>query len=233
MRWSERTLAGLGIGSVVGCVGYTIWSMVTEAQIAGFLIRMQAYADHGRYGVNYSWVMTLFITVGLLGAPLATLALVRSTLIGTRPPSTLRGAARKRRLTILVPSLVVFGLSTAMAVFLLTETYEAAESLGWFTKLALFALPTSLLSWVPVAEALAPAGWHQGHVTARGMNDLPDGQRTYNIVVDGRSYAVSMLDHARATEGTLVGVLHTGGLLRLTIAVHTDLAELGGPPTAF
>ena len=233
VRRSERVQAVLGVVSVLGAVAYTIWSMITEKQVGGYVIRMQAWGDHGHYGVNFSWVMTLLIVVGLIVVPVATLSLIRTYLAGTRPPRTLRAAARKKRLAILVPSAVAFIVSTALAFFLLAGGPEAAESLGWFTKPALFTLPVALFSWLPLTEALAPAGWHQGHVEARGEMDLDDGRRTYNIRVDGRQYDVSLIDHARAPQGTLVGVLHTGGMMRLTVSVHTELAELGGPPTEF
>lgn len=233
MRWSERIQVGLAIGGMIACVAYTIWSMIVETQVGGFVIQMQAWGDDGRYGVNYTWVLTLFITLGLLGAPLATLALVRSALVGTRPPTTLRATANARRRAILVPSLVVFEVSVGLALFLVVEGRAAAEALGWFTKLALFAVPVSLLSWVAVVEGLAPAGWHQGLVTDRTMSAVSDAETTYYLRVAGRHHTVSVDDYQRVPDGTRVGVLHTGGLLRLTIELHTDLAELGGPPTEF
>lgn len=96
------------------CVGYTIWSMVTGRQIAGWLIRMQTSGDDGSYSANYTWVMTLLIVLGILGVAASSLALVRA---------------------------------------LLAEV-AAAHSLGWLTKLALFAVAVALFAWVRLREAL-------------------------------------------------------------------------------
>ncbi len=233
MAARERIGAALGVGTVVAGVGYTIWSMVTEQQIAGWLIEMQAWGDDGRYGVNYSWVMTLLIVVGGVGVVVSTLGFVHALFAGSRAPRELRAAARARRLAILLPSLVTFGLSASLTLFLLVEGRDAAESLGWFTKVALFAVPTALFAWVPLLEALAPAGWHQGRVTERRVMDVGEGEPTRTLEVDGRHYPVSAADYDRAPEGTPVGVLHTGGLFRHVIAVHTDLARIGAPPTEF
>jgi hypothetical protein len=233
MSARDRIQAGLGVGTVVACVGYTIWSTVVKGGVAGYLIRMQAWGDDGRYGVNSTWVMTLLIVFGGVGVILASVAFVRALLAGTRPPTALRSVAWARRLTILVPSLVAFGLSAALSLFLIIEGRDAAESLGWFTKLAIFAFPVTLLAWVPLLEALAPAGWHQGPVTGRKVMDVGQGEPTRTLELDGRHYAVSAEDYERAPEGTVVGVLHTGGLFRHVIAVHTDLSRIGGPPTQF
>lgn len=233
MNVRQRVGAALGVGGLVGAVGYTIWSLITERHIGGWIIHMQAWSDDGRYGTNYSWVMTFLILLGLAFAAIATVALVRAPFASRRPPEALRRAARAKRLTIAVPALAAFALGAAVSAFLLVGQREAAESLGWFTKLALFALPLALFAWVALTEALAPAGWHTGHVASRELQLLGDGEPVRNIDVDGFRYGVSPEDYERATEGTLVGVLHTGGLFRLVIAIHTDLDALGGPPVTF
>jgi len=145
-----------GGGVVVGCAAYTIWSVLTRRQIAGWLIRMQAWSDEGRYGVNFTWVLTLLTVIGLVLAVLATIKMIHAFAAGVRPPLPLRAAANARRRTIVIPSAVVLVLGAVVVALLFTGGQAMAERLGWLTKLALFCVPLTLLSWVALVEGLAP-----------------------------------------------------------------------------
>ena len=180
--------------------------------------------------MNFTWVLTLLTVIGLVLAVLATIKMNHAFAAGVRPPLPLRAAANARRRTIVIPSAVVLVLGAVVVALLFTGGQAMAERLGWLTKLALFCVPLTLLSWVALVEGLAPAGWHHGTVTAR--TQVREGtEPLYQILLDGRSYTVTAVDYARTQIGDRLGVLHTNGLFRLTITLSTRLTD--GSPTTF
>ena len=224
-------MAGPGSKWTLGNVVSTVLIAVTlvaaffltgeNSDLGLFFVQRQALWNDGRYGVNFTFLLTWFTLLAIAGLPLVIsfglAALIRRLVVPTTPAPPGWDVLQLRRRLLLAAG--AFGLLVVWAgvTGIVVLTPEWLSPLGGLASIALIALPALPLVPALVFEAVIPPSYVEGAIEGMHLTTYQN-RTTLFLHVAGNRYRMtpSSTEGLGLAQGTRVALIATGFLKRVS-----------------